>query len=220
MTIRDGRKVVYTASVTAGGQITMPVKNARLWSPEDPHLYNLTVSLKLGSRTIDKVESYFGMRKISLGKDEKGFTRLLLNNKPYFQFGPLDQGFWPDGLYTAPTDEALRYDIEMTKKLGFNMARKHVKIEPDRWYYWCDKLGLLVWQDMPSGDKYIGQQRPGHHAHARNRPGSSSRNSRRWSRGAATIPASSCGCPTTKAGASGTPPASSRWSRSSTRPGW
>ena len=159
-TIRDGNKVVYTASVSAGGQITMPVKKARLWSPEDPHLYNLVVSLKLGSRTIDKVESYFGMRKISLGKDGKGFTRLMLNNKPYFQFGPLDQGFWPDGLYTAPTDEALRYDIEMTKKLGFNLARKHVKIEPDRWYYWCDKLGLLVWQDMPSGDKYIGAKDP------------------------------------------------------------
>ena len=158
--IRDGGKVVYTASVTAGGRITMPVKNGRLWSPEDPHLYSLSVSLKLGSRTLDNVESYFGMRKISLGKDDKGFTRLMLNNKPYFQFGPLDQGFWPDGLYTAPTDEALRYDIEMTKKLGFNMARKHVKVEPDRWYYWCDKLGLLVWQDMPSGDKFIGGKDP------------------------------------------------------------
>ena len=160
VTIRDGGKVVYTASVTAGGRITMPVKNARLWSPEDPHLYSVVVNLKLGNRSVDKVESYFGMRKISLGKDEKGFTRLLLNNKPYFQFGPLDQGFWPDGLYTAPTDEALRYDIEMTKKLGFNLARKHVKIEPERWYYWCDKLGLLVWQDMPSGDKYIGGKDP------------------------------------------------------------
>jgi beta-galactosidase/beta-glucuronidase len=160
LAIRDGRKVVYNASVTAGGQITMPVKKARLWSPEDPHLYSLVVSLKLGNRTLDKVESYFGMRKTSLGKDEKGFTRLMLNNKPYFQFGPLDQGFWPDGLYTAPTDEALRYDIQMTKKLGFNLARKHVKIEPDRWYYWCDKLGLLVWQDMPSGDKYIGPKAP------------------------------------------------------------
>ncbi|MCX6927503.1 MAG: beta-galactosidase [Verrucomicrobia bacterium] len=160
VTIRDGRKVVHTGSLIAGREITMPVKNARLWSPEDPHLYDLIVTLKLGSRAIDKVESYFGMRKISLCKDKKGFTRLLLNNKPYFQFGPLDQGFWPDGLYTAPTDEALRYDIEMTKKLGFNLARKHVKIEPDRWYYWCDKLGLLVWQDMPSGDKYIGGEDP------------------------------------------------------------
>ncbi len=84
----------------------------------------------------------------------------MLNNKPLFQFGPLDQGCWPDGLYTAPTDEALKYDIEMTKKLGFNMARKHVKVEPARWYYWCDKLGLLVWQDMPSGDRYIGANDP------------------------------------------------------------
>ena len=156
-TIHSGHKVVYTGSTTAGGRITLSIKKARLWSPEDPYLYNLTVTLKLGSSTLDKVESYFGMRKISLGKDAKGFTRLMLNNKPYFQLGPLDQGFWPDGIYTAPTDEALRYDIEMTKKLGMNMARKHVKIEPDRWYYWCDKLGLLVWQDMPSGDKYIGR---------------------------------------------------------------
>ena len=85
---------------------------------------------------------------------------MMLNNSPYFQFGPLDQGFWPDGIYTAPTDEALRFDIDMTKKLGFNLARKHVKVEPDRWYYWCDKLGLLVWQDMPSGDKYIGPKEP------------------------------------------------------------
>ena len=108
----------------------------------------------------DEVGSYFGMRKIALAKDEAGINRLFLNHSPLFQFGPLDQGFWPDGLYTAPTDEALRYDIEMTRALGFNLARKHVKIEPDRWYYWCDKLGLLVWQDMPSGDKYIGGRDP------------------------------------------------------------
>jgi hypothetical protein len=95
------------------------------------------------------------MRKISLGKDAVGITRIMLNNQPYFQHGPLDQGFWPDGLYTAPTDQALRYDIDVMKKLGFNMARKHVKVEPDRWYYWCDRLGLLVWQDMPSGDKHV-----------------------------------------------------------------
>lgn len=132
------------------------VPGAQAWTPETPFLYGLRVTVLENGRKVDQVESYFAMRKISLGKDEKGFTRILLNNKPYFQFGPLDQGFWPDGLYTAPTDEALRYDIEMTKKFGFNMARKHVKVEPDRWYYWCDKLGLLVWQDMPSGDRYIG----------------------------------------------------------------
>jgi beta-galactosidase/beta-glucuronidase len=160
VTIRDGDKEIYSASVTAGGQITMPIKNAKLWSPESPHLYTVIVALKLGSRALDRVESYFGLRKISLGKDEKGFTRLMLNNQPYFQFGPLDQGFWPDGIYTAPTDKALRHDIEITRKLGFNMARKHVKIEPERWYYWCDKLGLLVWQDMPSGDKFIGGKDP------------------------------------------------------------
>jgi beta-galactosidase/beta-glucuronidase len=159
-TILDGPSEIYKATVTAGGTLTLPVKDAKLWSPEHPHLYSLVVRLKIGSTTVDKIESYFGMRKISVGKDSKGFTRLMLNNQPYFQFGPLDQGFWPDGIYTAPTDKALRYDIEMTKKMGFNMARKHVKVEPDRWYYWCDKLGLLVWQDMPSGDKYIKPNEP------------------------------------------------------------
>jgi beta-galactosidase/beta-glucuronidase len=156
LSVFDGAAKVSGAEELPGKEMRLPVKNAKLWSPEKPHLYGLVARLKLGSRTIDKVESYFGMRKISLGKDANGFLRLCLNNQPYFQFGPLDQGFWPDGIYTAPTDEALRYDIQMTKKLGFNLARKHVKVEPDRWYYWCDKLGLLVWQDMPSGDKYIG----------------------------------------------------------------
>lgn len=129
------------------------VPNPKSWSPESPHLYTVLIDSYRAHEDSDKVESYFGMRKISLAKDEKGFLRMCLNNKPYFQLGPLDQGFWPDGLYTAPTDEALRYDIEVTKQLGFNMARKHVKVEPERLYYWCDKLGLLVWQDMPSGDR-------------------------------------------------------------------
>ena len=127
--------------------------NAKPWTPETPFLYGIRIKLLQGTQAIDEVESYFGMRKISMARDNQGRLRIQLNNKPCFMLGPLDQGFWPDGLYTAPTDEALRYDIEVLKKLGFNMARKHVKVEPDRWYYWCDKLGLLVWQDMQSGDK-------------------------------------------------------------------
>jgi hypothetical protein len=135
--------------------LDLTIKEPELWSFDHPFLYDLRVELLDKGKVVDAVESYFGMRKISVGQDEKGVTRLLLNNKFVFQVGPLDQGFWPDGLYTAPGDAALRYDIEITKKLGFNMARKHVKVEPDRWYYWCDKLGLLVWQDMPSGDKGV-----------------------------------------------------------------
>jgi beta-galactosidase/beta-glucuronidase len=132
-----------------------PIDNLKLWSPESPYLYQMQVELRGDSARSDMVSTYFGMRKISIAKDDKGITRIFLNNKPQYMIGPLDQGFWPDGIYTAPTDEALKYDIEMTKKLGYNMARKHVKVEPDRWYYWADKLGLLVWQDMPSGDRSI-----------------------------------------------------------------
>jgi hypothetical protein len=104
-------------------------------------------------KLIDQVKSYAAMRKIATKRDENGIVRLQLNNKNYFQFGPLDQGWWPDGLYTAPTDEALRYDIQKTKDYGFNMIRKHVKVEPARWYTHCDRLGILVWQDMPNGDR-------------------------------------------------------------------
>ncbi len=141
----DGSQVVATVEVEIGKPATLKLPSVKLWSPDEPFLYDLRV--EYGS---DTVTSYFGMRTITIGKDEKGITRILLNKKVIFQAGFLDQGYWPDGIYTAPTDEALRYDIEMTKKLGMNMARKHVKVEPDRWYYWCDKLGLLVWQDMPS----------------------------------------------------------------------
>ncbi len=124
------------------------------WTPSTPHLIDVELSLKDEfGQVVDVVTTYFAMRKISLGKDEQGIMRLMLNNKPVFQHGPLDQGFWPDGLYTAPTDEALKFDIEITKQYGFNMIRKHVKVEPARWYYHCDKLGMLVWQDMPSGDR-------------------------------------------------------------------
>ena len=132
--------------------VTVTLPNARLWSPDSPFLYRLKITLEQNGRK-DAVETYFAMRKISTAKDDHGVLHLHLNNKPLFQFGPLDQGWWPDGLYTAPTDDALRYDIEITKKLGFNMIRKHVKVEPARWYYHCDKLGMLVWQDMPNGDK-------------------------------------------------------------------
>ena len=145
----------------AGEEIVLNMNNPKLWSPDSPFLYDLKVTLKNSKgKKVDAVSSYFGMRKIEVRKDEKGINRLFLNNESLFQFGPLDQGWWPDGLYTAPTDDALKYDIEVLKKLGCNMLRKHVKIEPARLYYWCDKLGLMVWQDMPSGDKYIGGRDP------------------------------------------------------------
>lgn len=140
-----GGKEIASAKAVVNATAELKIADAKLWTPDTPFLYDLTV--KLGE---DVVESYFGMRKIALGKDEAGITRMMLNGKPVFHIGPLDQGFWPDGLHTAPCDEAMRYDIEMTKKLGMNCARKHTKYEPSRWYYWCDKLGLLVWQDMPS----------------------------------------------------------------------
>lgn len=147
----EGREVGRVTGA-ANQELALPLSEVRPWSPDKPFLYDLEVTLTAGGRALDRVTSYFGMRKISLGKDEDGFTRILLNDQPLFQVGTLDQGFWPDGIYTAPTDAALRSDIEVLKQLGFNLTRKHVKIEPARWYYWCDKLGLLVWQDMPSGD--------------------------------------------------------------------
>ncbi|MBI5833027.1 MAG: glycoside hydrolase family 2 [Armatimonadetes bacterium] len=146
----DGNRVVGRIDGAPGTELKVPVPNPKLWSPDSPTLYRLVVSSLVGGKEIDKVDSYFGMRSVSLGKDDKGVLRPMLNGKFIFQVGFLDQGFWPDGIYTAPTDEALRWDIETSKKLGMNMARKHVKVEPERWYYWCDKLGLLVWQDMPS----------------------------------------------------------------------
>lgn len=132
--------------------VEMP-EDAKLWSPDAPFLYTLKVTLKEGNKVVDEVSSYAAMRKFSTARDEKGIVRLCLNNRPLFQFGPLDQGWWPDGLYTAPSDEALAYDLRKTKDFGFNMIRKHIKVEPARWYTHCDRLGIIVWQDMPSGDR-------------------------------------------------------------------
>ena len=160
------RQAVRQSSSVAEGQPGSPlvvrIQNPTLWTPETPHLYDLKVEIVRAGRVIDSVDSYFGMREVSLGKCERGFTRLMLNGKFVFQHGLLDQGWWPDGLYTAPTDEALVYDVEITKLLGYNMLRKHVKVEPARFYYHTDRLGVLVWQDMPNGEptKHIRPDQP------------------------------------------------------------
>ncbi len=144
-------------------ELVLPVNDPKLWSPDNPFLYDLKVSIVRKGKVIDEVQCYFAMRKSSLKADINGILRMMLNNEFVFQYGPLDQGWWPDGLYTAPTDEALLFDIVKTKEMGFNMIRKHVKVEPARWYYHCDRTGILVWQDMPSGDLGGGQwnTRPG-----------------------------------------------------------
>ena len=148
--ISDTGLGVTSINVKPGVETSIDIPNAKLWSPDDPFLYDLDITLK-SKESVDHVKSYFGMRKISI-EEENGFKKIFLNNKFTFLIGPLDQGFWPDGIYTAPTDEALRWDIEQEKDLGFNAVRKHVKVEPDRWYYWADKLGILVTQDMPSAN--------------------------------------------------------------------
>ncbi len=150
--LKDGDKVVSSLKTVVGQSVDLAVADAKLWSPESPFLYDLEVKLISNGKTVDAVDSYTAMRKVSTKRDKNGIIRLQLNNKDYFQFGPLDQGWWPDGLYTSPTDEALKYDIVKTKDFGFNMIRKHVKVEPARWYTHCDQLGILVWQDMPNGD--------------------------------------------------------------------
>lgn len=154
----DGK--VVTEGTTSTNELTkIKIPNQKLWSPAHPFLYDIDLKLIDGNKVLDRVSSYFGMRKISLG-EEDGYKKLFLNNKFLFELGPLDQGFWPDGGYRAPTDEALKYDLEVTKKLGFNMVRKHIKVEPARWYYWADKLGLMVWQDMPSANSYTAHTPP------------------------------------------------------------
>ena len=148
----DGENKIAEETTGSSREVNLKIPNAKLWGPDAPFLYNLKISVVRNGKAIDEVKSYFAMRKISVQPDENGIKRIALNNKFLFQFGPLDQGWWPDGLYTAPTEEALVYDIDQTKAMGFNAIRKHVKVEPARWYYHCDKVGMLVWQDMPSGD--------------------------------------------------------------------
>jgi hypothetical protein len=146
----DGNSVVSQAKSANGAYFYLPIKTPKLWSPDDPFLYDLTISLEDAQGHItDKVKSYFGMRDIKLGK-VNGVTRPLINGKFMMQLGLLDQGYWPDGILTAPTEEALKFDIQFTKNAGYNLIRKHMKTEPQRFYYWADKLGLLVWQDMPA----------------------------------------------------------------------
>ena len=162
VTVFDGTRKVVEQQEAAGKEIALKIENPKLWSPDQPFLYPLTIALIRKGNTVDEVKSYVAMRKISMQKDAAGVQRMMLNNKFLFQYGPLDQGWWPDGLYTAPTDEALKFDIVKTKEMGFNMIRKHIKVEPARWYYHCDQLGMLVWQDMPSGNIGNGwEQRPG-----------------------------------------------------------
>ncbi|GAC1599920.1 MAG: glycoside hydrolase family 2 TIM barrel-domain containing protein [Chitinophagaceae bacterium] len=147
-----GTQKVAEQAIAAGYETALAIRDPELWSPSHPFLYDLKIAVSRKGKIIDEVSSYFAMRKISMAADKNGIQRMMLNNQFVFQYGPLDQGWWPDGLYTAPTDEALKFDIEKTKEMGFNLIRKHVKVEPARWYHYCDQLGMLVWQDMPSGD--------------------------------------------------------------------
>ncbi len=151
ITLRDNGRTVAEARAAAGEPLRLTLSDMKLWTPDTPVLYDLEATLLRGGSSVDRVGSYAAMRKNSVVRGKEGFLRLALNDRECFQFGPLDQGWWPDGLYTAPTDEALVYDIVKTKDLGFNMIRKHVKVEPERWYWHCDRLGILVWQDMPNG---------------------------------------------------------------------
>ena len=150
--VLDGDKEIKEQVVAVNNEVEIDLPNLQAWSPDNPKLYDLDVQLIRKGKVVDRAKSYFAMRKISMEKDQNGIQRMLLNNKFVFQYGPLDQGWWPDGLHTAPSDEALKFDVIKTKEMGFNMIRKHIKVEPARWYRHCDSLGMLVWQDMPSGD--------------------------------------------------------------------
>ena len=153
---------VIAEAVVENGKAVVKIDNVQTWSPDSPYLYGVKVTLERYGKVVDAVDGYTAMRKISIVKDKtpNKYRRMALNNEPLFQFGPLDQGWWPDGLYTAPTEEALKFDIIKTKEMGFNMIRKHIKLEPARWYYWCDVYGMLVWQDMPCIGDHNTKQMP------------------------------------------------------------
>ena len=159
--VLDGDKSLYTTKVLPGVRATLPIKDAKLWTPDTPHLYTLKLSLIEKGKVVDSANSYAALRQFSVERDAMGHKRMTLNGAPIFMYGPLDQGWWPDGLYTAPTDEALLSDVILTKELGFNTIRKHIKVEPARWYYHCDQQGIIVWQDMPCLALYNGNSKGG-----------------------------------------------------------
>ena len=159
--VLDGEKSLYTANVLCGVRATLPIADAKLWTPDSPNLYTLKLTLTENGKVTDSATSYAAMRKFGVERDETGYKRMTLNGAPIFMYGPLDQGWWPDGLYTAPSDEALLSDVILTKELGFNTIRKHIKVEPARWYYHCDKQGIIVWQDMPCLALYTGNSSKG-----------------------------------------------------------
>ena len=147
----DGLYAVLASGMTVpGGTVTLNVRDPKLWSPDSPYLYGLDIQILRNGKVIDRVASYTAMREVGAYRKNSNTKLMGLNGEGLFQLGPLDQGWWPDGLYTAPTDEALKFDIQKTKDFGFNMIRKHIKVEPDRWFYYCDQIGIIVWQDMPS----------------------------------------------------------------------
>lgn len=148
----DGTAKIAEANTSIGSALKLAVPQAKLWSPDSPKLYDLNIKVLRKGKVVDEAKSYFAMRKITMKPDQTGIQRMYLNDKFVFHYGPLDQGWWPDGLHTAPSDEALKFDIIKTKEMGFNMIRKHIKVEPANWYRYCDSIGILVWQDMPSGD--------------------------------------------------------------------
>lgn len=151
ITVLKDQQVIAETTQAASQPVEIAIPDAELWTPYNPVLYQLEITLRNGKKAVDQISSYFAMREIRMGKDNHGYQRLLLNGEPLFQYGTLDQGWWPDGLLTPPSEEAMRYDMEVLKDMGFNMLRKHIKVEPSRYYYYADSIGLLLWQDMPSG---------------------------------------------------------------------